>query len=140
MKCLSSVEKFSNLIINSNIIFPGVVDRDLVSLIKGLLNRNPSMRFGFEDVMKHPLLANFDIGKLMRQEYKPSFVPNSKSADSLEQEMQKISRSESYSSQVSRLDPWVKNFAYDSEEFTHGNQISSSSSATQISDIMYSKT
>lgn len=78
-------KKIYDKIKKSNIIFPGVVDSNLVSLIKGLLKRDVKERFGFKEVMSHPLLKDFDIEKLNRKEYTPSFLPvgNSSSLDNV---------------------------------------------------------
>ena len=114
-------------IINGNIIFPGVVDRNLINLIKGLLNRNPSKRYGFEDVMKHPLFSSFSIDKLINKEYHPCFIPKSNSADFLEEECQREGISEI---SASKSFQWVNDFGYyNTEEFQSKNLPSSASSS-----------
>ena len=71
-------------IVNGNIIFPGVVDENLVSLIRGLLNKDPMRRFGYNEVMYHPLLSGFEINGLLKRAYTPNFLPSSASVESIE--------------------------------------------------------
>ena len=70
-----NISKIYQKIQKSAVIFPGSVDKNVVSLIKGLLEKDPKKRFGFEEVMSHPLLSCYEIDKLLKKEYSPSYIP-----------------------------------------------------------------
>ena len=73
--CSMNANRVYEKIQKSSIIFPGTVDKDVVSLINGLTEKDPKKRFGYKEVMSHPLLKCYDVEKLCRKEYSPSYIP-----------------------------------------------------------------
>ena len=58
--------------------FPEGLSPEAMSLIQGLLNRNPEQRLGSnneQDVLNHPFFQGIDWGMLYRREVAPPFQP-----------------------------------------------------------------
>ena len=55
--------------------FPPRTDRSTIDFISGLLAKVPEERFTFEQIKTHPFFKGMDFDKVLRKEYKPSFVP-----------------------------------------------------------------
>lgn len=62
-------------IIKTNPQMDLVWNADAVSLINGLLMKDPSERMGFEAVKAHPFFGTLDWRMVSNKEYKPEFVP-----------------------------------------------------------------
>lgn len=86
-------ERILSKITNTNIIFPGHVDNNIISLIRGLTVKDPAQRWGFNEIFAHPLFKSFDPEKVENKMYKPDFIPHSRIA---------------------------RNFSYDASLFTDG--------------------
>lgn len=60
--------------------FPNSFNPDLVSMIKGLLHRNPSKRLGFKngmlEIRNHPYCKIIDWNKIADKEIEPLYKPN----------------------------------------------------------------
>lgn len=102
-------------IVSGNLIFPGVVDENLVSLIKGLLNKDPKQRFGYNEVMSHPLLSKFDVNNLLHKSYSPNFLPSSVSMENIV--LTDNSLPDSLGSLVSNEFKFINGFSFTHNEF-----------------------
>lgn len=70
-------------ILEDNLTFPDDVSVRARSLLRGLLNRDPSQRLGSRgaaDIKAHPFFAEIDWGKLLARRYQPPFKPKVASA------------------------------------------------------------
>ena len=62
-------------IIENKPILPIGIDEDAVDLIMGLLEKDPSQRYGWEAIRRHPYLTELDWTMVEERRYKPSFIP-----------------------------------------------------------------
>ncbi|XP_055930707.1 serine/threonine-protein kinase 32B-like [Argiope bruennichi] len=71
-----SIEEIHAVIKNSCVRFPKSVDKDLVSLVRGLLEVDPNKRISSITQMKaHSCLKSIDFKAVYDKKYTPSFVP-----------------------------------------------------------------
>ncbi|KXN66960.1 Pkinase-domain-containing protein [Conidiobolus coronatus NRRL 28638] len=66
-------------ILEDELVFPDDMSVRARSLLRGLLNRDPSQRLGSkgaQDIKSHPFFAEIDWGKLLAKRYQPPFKPN----------------------------------------------------------------
>lgn len=63
-------------IINSKVKFPSDRDKKFASLIKGLLNKDPGQRFGYEEVKNHEFYKDFDWEKLEQNKLEAPWIPD----------------------------------------------------------------
>jgi serine/threonine protein kinase len=66
-------------ILGREIKYPKNFSKELISLFKGLLDRNPQTRFTFEQIKKHPYFATTDWKAVANMTTVPPFVPELKS-------------------------------------------------------------
>ena len=55
--------------------FPPRTDRSTIDFIVGLLAKDPDERLTFDQIKVHPFFKGMDFDKVLKREYKPSFVP-----------------------------------------------------------------
>ncbi|KAJ9049278.1 Serine/threonine-protein kinase [Entomophthora muscae] len=70
-------------ILEDNLTFPDDMSVRARSLLRGLLNRDPSQRLGNRgaaEIKAHPFFAEIDWGKLLARRYQPPFKPKVASA------------------------------------------------------------
>ena len=63
------------MIATCRVSFPRNANPDAQSLILGLLQKNPSERFGFEQIKSHPFFQGRDFDDYLQKKVKPIFVP-----------------------------------------------------------------
>lgn len=71
-----SGESLAEEIINSKVKFPSGSNKTFTSLIKGLLKKDPSKRFGFEEVKNHEFYKDFDWEKLEENKLEAPWIPD----------------------------------------------------------------
>jgi len=79
-----NASRMYNRILTEDPVFPFEPDSDVSSLIKGLLEKKPAKRFGYDQIVLHPFFNCIDFSKLLKKEYKPHYVPKVKDKLSVE--------------------------------------------------------
>jgi len=70
------VQLMYSKIMNAKLKFPSTIPEQAVSLIEGLLERNPAKRLADPVAIKaHPYFANIDWDKLVKLEITPPYIP-----------------------------------------------------------------
>ena len=59
--------------------FPPDAPADIVGLIRGLLQKKPGERFGFEQIKSHPAMSSIDFDGVLARRVKPSYLPRTDS-------------------------------------------------------------
>lgn len=71
-------------ILQADIHFPTNVDPDAEDLILGLLNKDSSKRFGFEQMRHHCFFSGYNFDDILNKKIKPHFIPTEKDDLNLE--------------------------------------------------------
>lgn len=76
----SSITQFKlyQKILNKNPVIPDYPNTDVVSLIIGLLQKDPKKRYHFQDIIHHPLFADINFDELLEKKITPPFIPTVK--------------------------------------------------------------
>ncbi|KAH0790000.1 AGC family protein kinase [Histomonas meleagridis] len=105
-------------IVSEPIRFPKGLDRSAVSLIMGLLNKNPSQRYDFNKIKEHQFFSEFNWDDLMQRKIKPVYVPelaNPFSLSNFDSEFTLEDPVDSFATPTSTEN--VINFSFDSARF-----------------------
>jgi serine/threonine protein kinase len=73
-KCVNKNLLFKR-ILTGDVPFPGERNPVVESILLGLLEKDASKRFGFEQVRKHPFFEGLDFDDVLARRVKPRFVP-----------------------------------------------------------------
>lgn len=72
-----NMEKMYEKIINRSAYVPDIDGNlDVPTFINGLLEKDPAYRFGFDDIVKHPLMSDVDFDAILRKEVTPAYIPD----------------------------------------------------------------
>ena len=63
------------MISTCRVTFPRNAQPDAVSLLSGLLNKDPKERFGMEQIRNHPFFGGLNFDDVLQKKVNPSFVP-----------------------------------------------------------------
>ncbi|EAY15387.1 AGC family protein kinase [Trichomonas vaginalis G3] len=55
--------------------FPARTDRNTIDFISNLLNKDPELRYGMDQIRTHPFFNGMNFDDVLEKKYKPSFVP-----------------------------------------------------------------
>ena len=80
--CPNKAQMF-NRILRSEVPFPVSGDKNAESLICGLLEKDPSKRFGFEQLSQHPFFEGMSFNDVLEKKIQPRFVPKPKEIEEL---------------------------------------------------------
>jgi serine/threonine protein kinase len=70
-------DRMREKIVNRPVIVPDHSgSSEVPSLIYGLLEKDPKMRFGFEDIVRHPFFFDIDFKELLEKRIEPKFIPD----------------------------------------------------------------
>ena len=67
--------KIFQKILNDDIYFSGLYDEEITTLIEGLLQKDPKLRFGYKEIFNHSFLKEIDPEKVLLKFYEPPFLP-----------------------------------------------------------------
>lgn len=70
-------QMFKN-IMESDVTFSPDSDADLIDLIKGLLRKDPTQRFGFEQIKNHSFFSNLSFDDVLNRRVAANYVPADK--------------------------------------------------------------
>lgn len=74
----TNMKKMYDSICHAPLSFPSHVGVGVQSLIRGMLEKNPTKRYGAHEIKSHPAFAHIDWDKLYRKEVDASFKPTNK--------------------------------------------------------------
>lgn len=71
-----SMERMYDKIMKRKACVPDIQgNMDVVTFINGLLEKDPAYRFGYEDIVNHPLMADIDFDAVYEKKIEPEYIP-----------------------------------------------------------------
>jgi len=77
--CSINHKRLLEKIIKEDLVFPGVTDQEIITFIRGLLQKDPQQRFGYEEVIGHPFMRSVNAQDVEARRLIPPYIPSEKS-------------------------------------------------------------
>ena len=111
--CANKGQMFKR-VLSMDVAFPWSIDEDAESLIRGLLNKDPTKRFGIQQVMRHKFFDGLDFADVLAKKVQPVHVPKERRPSELDEEgMATEQMDESHSTPVFGPDQHISGFSFD---------------------------
>jgi serine/threonine protein kinase len=79
--CCESRQKLFKRIAQAEVPFPSETEKTAQALVIGLLEKDPTKRFGYEQLRKHDFFEGLDFEDVLDKKVKPGFVPPESNLD-----------------------------------------------------------